>query len=344
MRPGICSNIAIDVGTAYTRIYQSGKGILLNEPTICAVKSAEGNPVAYGAEAMGMAERTPAEISIKFPVKEGVISDPVLANSMLRHFIKSAMADCLFPKFSKMLVSIPSGSSELAKSAMDEAIRYAGGNNVTLIDSILASAIGSGRDIDTVSGSMIVCLGAGEIEAGVLSCGGIVTVKTSRYAGNRADSEIVRLCREQLDLAIGKPTAQLLKHSLGGLNTPDETEVSIKGRCLATGLPNEKIIRAGDVKAALQIYLENILRLVKEALSETPPELCGDLMETGIVLTGGGARQAGLGQLISQATGLPVEVAEDAELCCVTGAAKKLEQSVKGKKFFPDLPALPLRG
>lgn len=317
-------DIGIDLGTANTLIYMKGKGIILREPSVVAVDVRSDTVMAVGNEAKQMIGRTPGSIAAIRPLKDGVIADFDITASMLKEFIKKTIGS----GFSKprIIICIPYGVTEVERRAVTEAAYQAGAKNAQLIEEPMAAAIGAGLPVEEATGSMVVDIGGGTSEVAIISLGGIVTSRSVRVAGDRFDDAIINYVKKKYNLLIGERTSEQLKIELGSaFPLEEETEMEIKGRNLLDGLPSNLTITSQEVREALADPVALIVDAIRSTLELTPPELSADIIDRGIMLTGGGALLRGLDKLISQETGIPVNVAERPLDCVVDGTGRMLE-------------------
>jgi rod shape-determining protein MreB and related proteins len=317
-------DIGIDLGTANTLIYMKGKGIVLREPSVVAVDVKSEKVLAVGNEAKQMIGRTPGSIVAIRPLKDGVIADFDITSSMLKAFIKKVIGG----SFSKprIIICIPSGVTEVEKRAVDEAAYQAGAKNTYLIEEPMAAAIGAGLPVDVATGSMVVDIGGGTTEVAVLSLSGIVTSRSVRVAGDELDDAIIAYVKKKYNLLIGERTSEQIKISIGSAYPyADEGDIEIKGRNLLDGLPSNLKITAAEVREALTDPVSQVIDAIRSTLERTPPELSADIIDRGIMLTGGGAMLRGLDELIARETGIPVNIAERPLDCVVDGTGKLLD-------------------
>lgn len=317
-------DMAIDLGTANTLVYVEGQGIVVSEPSVVATDSRTGEVHAVGADAERMIGRTPATIAASRPLRHGVIADFDVTEQMLRYFIRKVLdRQRAHPR---LIVCAPSGITEVEKRAVEEASLAAGARHVHLIEEPIAAAIGAGLDIAEPVGRMVLDIGGGTSEVAVISLGGIVLSRSLRVGGYELDEAITRYLRVEHSLAIGSQTAEAIKIAIGSALAEGPEEVSeVRGRHLITGLPTEILLRAGEVRAAIEAPLREIVQAVKDTLEETPPELTGDISRDGILLAGGGTLLRGLANLLMAETGLPVVSAESPLTCVVTGSGEALD-------------------
>jgi rod shape-determining protein MreB and related proteins len=322
---GISKDMGIDLGTANTLIYVKGKGILLREPSVVAINSDTKKVLAVGLEAKQMIGRTPGNIVAIRPLKDGVIADFDVTQTMLKKFIEKVSPRSAFTS-PRIVVCFPSGVTEVEKRAIDEATKQAGAREVLLMEEPMAAAIGAGLPVNEPTGSMIVDIGGGTTEVAVISLGGIVTSKSLRVAGDELDQSIISYIKKEYNLAIGERTAEAVKMELGSA-FPSEVEgnMQIKGRDLISGLPKIVDITENEVREALREPVAAIIEAIKTTLEKTPPELAADIMDKGIMLAGGGAALKGLDKLINHETHMPVHIAESPLDCVALGAGKALD-------------------
>lgn len=318
-------DVGIDLGTANTLVFIRGKGIVLREPSVVAVDVRKQEVLAVGQEAKDMIGRTPGSISAVRPLKDGVIADFEVTAEMLRYFIKTAVRPTFF-KRTNLIVCIPSGVTEVERRAVEDAARQAGARKVDLVEEPMAAAIGAGLKVDDAAGCMVVDIGGGTSEVAVISLGDIVASQSVRTAGDDFDEAIVSYIKKKYNLLVGERTAENIKIEIGSaFPYEDEGEMEIKGRNLLDGLPKNIVITAEEVREALGDPVTTIVDAIRATLETTPPELSADIIDNGIMLTGGGALLRGLDTLISRETGMPVHVAEDPLDCVVNGTGKCLD-------------------
>jgi len=317
-------DIGIDLGTANTLIYMKGKGIVLREPSVVAVDVKNDRVLAVGIGAKQMIGRTPGSIVAIRPLKDGVIADFDITSSMLKEFIKKVIGT----SFSKprVIICIPSGVTEVEKRAVDEAAYQAGAKNTYLIEEPMAAAIGAGLPVDEATGSMVVDIGGGTTEVAVISLSGIVTSRSVRIAGDEFDESIISFVKKKYNMLIGERTAEDIKIKIGSAYPyPEEGSMDIKGRNLLDGLPGNISITSVEVREALADSVSQVIDAIRSTLERTPPELSADIIDRGIMLTGGGALLRGLDELINKETGISVNIAERPLDCVVEGTGKLLE-------------------
>lgn len=322
---GISRDMGIDLGTANTLIYVKGKGIVLREPSVVAINNEAKKVMAVGNEAKEMIGRTPGNIVAIRPLKDGVIADFDVTQTMLRKFIDKVSPKSAFTS-PRIFVCFPSGVTEVEKRAIEEATKHAGARDVLLMEEPMAAAIGAGLPVNEPTGSMIVDIGGGTTEVAIISLGGIVTSKSLRIAGDELDEAIVNYIKKEYSLMIGERTAENVKIELGSAYDTGENEsIEIRGRDLVTGLPKVITITEEEVRGALKEPVAAIIDSIKTTLEKTPPELASDIMDKGIMLAGGGAMLRGLDQLVNLETHIPVHMAETPLDCVALGAGKALD-------------------
>ncbi|HBK54803.1 MAG TPA: rod shape-determining protein [Xanthomonadales bacterium] len=339
---GLFSNdLSIDLGTANTLIYVRGQGIVLNEPSVVAIRQdrTPGSPrsvAAVGIEAKHMLGRTPGHMTTIRPLKDGVIADFTTTEEMLKHFIRKVHTSRLLRPSPRVLICVPCGSTQVERRAIKESALEAGAREVFLIEEPMAAAIGAGLPVTEARGSMVIDIGGGTSEVAVIALNGIVYSQSVRIGGDRFDEAIINYVRRNHGTLIGESTAERIKLEIGcAYPQKDVREIEISGRNLAEGVPRMITINSNEVLEALHEPLSGIVSAVKHALEQTPPELCADVAERGIVLTGGGALLRDLDKLIGEETGLHVFVAEDPLTCVARGGGKALELvDMEGGEFF----------
>lgn len=322
---GFSSDIGVDLGTASVLVYVKGKGIVLREPSVVAINKDTGRIIAVGEEARRMLGRTPGNIVATRPLREGVIADYEVTEKMLRYFINKATGKRWFFR-PRVMVCIPSGVTGVEERAVRQAAIQAGARTAHLIEEPLAAALGAGIDISEPSGSMVVDIGGGTSDVAVLSLGGIVVSRSIRVGGDKFDEAIVRYIRKEFNLMIGERTGEEIKVEIVTAfpQKTGERVMQIRGRDLISGLPKAVTVSSHQIYHAISEPLEAVVGAVKEVLEITPPELAADIVNKGIVMTGGGALLNGLDTLLSEETGLPVYVADDAISCVAQGTGKAL--------------------
>lgn len=324
------SDLGIDLGTANTLIYMNNKGIVLNEPSVVAITEEERGKkkiLAVGEEAKKMLGRTPGSIQAIRPLKDGVIADFEVAEAMIGYFIQKVLNRKSFT-FPQVVICVPSGSTAVERRAIQESAEVSGARKVFLIEEPVAAAIGAGLPIGEPTGSMVVDIGGGTTEVAVLSLGGVVYSRSVRVAGDKMDEAIINYVRRNHNLLIGERSAEIIKKEIG-CAVPDDTNgggrsIEIKGRDLMNGIPRELILNEAQIADALQEPVREIIEAIKTALENTAPELASDIVDKGIVLTGGGAFLRNLDFVIRRTTGLPVSIADNPLLCVALGTGKAI--------------------
>lgn len=323
--------IGIDLGTANTLVFLKGKGIIAREPSVVAIDTKTDTVLAVGEQAKDMVGRTPGSIVAVRPLKDGVIADFDVTAAMLKYFIKKSVRSLFFSK-PKVVICIPSGVTEVERRAVEDTAKQAGAGIVQLIEEPMAAAIGAGLPVSEPTGSMVVDIGGGTSEVAVISLGDIVTATSERVAGDKFDEAIVSYVKRKYNLLIGERTAENVKIQIGSaVPYEDEGEMEIKGRNLLDGLPKNIKITAEEVREALSEPLDRIVNAVKLTLENTPPELSADIIDRGIMLTGGGALLRGIDKLISESTHIPVYIAQRPLDCVVDGTGKCLGVRIPGE-------------
>jgi rod shape-determining protein MreB and related proteins len=317
--------LGIDLGTANSLVWKVGNGIVLEEPTVVAVSLKDRRVLAVGREAREMLGRTPLDIVATRPMRDGVIADYGVTEAMLKYFIQRAMGKNFLVK-PEVMVCVAAGCTQVERRAVLDATISAGARNAYLIDEPLAAAIGAGIPIAEASGNMILDIGGGAAEAAVISLGGIVAVKSVRIGGNRIDEAIIDWCRRKYTLVIGEQTAEAIKIAIGSAMDVRERKVmAVKGRDSISGLPREIELGSNDVTAAIARPIQQIIRMVKDVLEEVPPELASDIIDKGILMSGGSSQLSNLDRLLTQESGVPCQVAEEPQLNVVKGTGIALE-------------------
>ena len=336
------NDLAIDLGTANTLIYIKNKGIVLNEPSVVAVQNDIANGknamLAVGTEAKKMLGRTPGSIQAIRPMNDGVIADFNVTEKMLKQFIKN-VNNSRFAAAPRIVICVPCGSTQVERKAIRDSALAAGASIVNLIEEPMAAAIGADLPIEEPTGSMVVDIGGGTTEVGVISLSGVVYSHSIRVGGDAFDDAIINYVRRNYGMLIGEATAEEIKKNIGSAFPGMEVkEIEVKGRNLAEGIPRAFTITSNEVLEALTEPLNQIIQAVKNALEQTPPELGADIADRGLVLTGGGALLKGLDRLLSEETGLPVMIAEDPLTCVVRGSGRALDMIGKMNSVFVSNP------
>ena len=329
------NDLAIDLGTANTLIYQRGKGIVLNEPSVVAIRQ-EGGPNgkttihAVGKAAKQMLGRVPGNITAIRPMKDGVIADFTVTEQMLKQFIRMASPSRLLAPSPRIIICVPCGSTQVERRAIKESALAAGASDVFLIEEPMAAAIGAGLPVNEAAGSLVVDIGGGTTEVGLISLGGMVYAGSVRVGGDKFDQAIINYIRRNFGMLIGEPTAEIIKKQIGSAFPGSEVlEIEVKGRNIAEGVPRTFTVHSNEILEALSEPLNQIVVAVKNALEKTPPELGADIAEHGLMITGGGALLRDLDQLLKEETGLPVHIAEEPLNCVVKGCGIALENMFK---------------
>ena len=331
----LSKDVGVDLGTANTLVYMKGKGIIMREPSVVAVDTKTDEVRCVGAEAKAVIGRTPGSIVAVRPLKDGVIADFDITANMLENFLKKACGNSMFSR-PRVVICIPSGVTEVERRAVREATLKAGARQVSVIEEPMAAAIGAGLPISEPTGCMVVDIGGGTSEVAVISLGDIVTSVSVRMAGDKFDEAIVSYVKKKYNLLIGERTAEEIKIRIGSAFPTEETInafVEIKGRNLVDGLPKNVTIHADEVREALADSVMIVVDAIKDTLEKTPPELAADIIDRGIMLTGGGALLRGLDKLVAQETGIPVHVAERPLDCVVEGTGKSLEVELPKNRY-----------
>lgn len=322
------SDLSIDLGTANTLIYMQGEGIVLNEPSVVAlrVESGSNNVLAIGQEAKAMLGRNPKTIQTVRPLKDGVIADFTVTQRMLQHFIRKVHKNKVLKPSPKVLVCVPCGATQVERRAIKESALSAGARKVYLIEEPIAAAVGAGLDIGEARGSMVLDIGGGTSEVAVLSLNGIVYSDSVRLGGDKFNQAIIEYVRRHYGILIGEATAETIKHEIGtAYPNPELLSIEVRGRNLSEGIPKSFSLNSNEVLEALKETLQGIVVAVRQALEGIPPELSSDIADTGIVLTGGGALLRDLDNLIKTETGIPVIIADNPMFCVASGGGMVLD-------------------
>ena len=327
---GMSMSVGIDLGTANILVYVKGKGIILREPSVVAVDKDNNKILAIGEEAKEMIGRTPGNIVAIRPLKDGVIADYEMTESMIRHFLEKVIGRSFLFR-PKVMICVPTGVNAVEKRAVQEAAEQAGAKRTELIEEPIAAALGAGIDISEPVGSMVIDIGGGTCDVAVISLGGIVVGESLRVAGDKFNNDIESYIKKEYNLMIGERTAENIKISVGAAYTGARKETtSVRGRDIVSGLPKNINVTSDEIAVALNDSVQNIVTCVKNVLEKTPPELASDIMDHGIVLTGGGAMLYGLADLIQKETNIPAMLADDPLSCVALGTGKAIES---GKAF-----------
>ena len=337
------NDLAIDLGTANTLIFAKGRGVVLDEPSVVAIQNVQGpggpqsrkTVLAVGTEAKSMLGRSPQSIEAIRPMKDGVIADFNITEEMIKHFIKKTVSTNMFAPSPRIVICVPYGATQVEKRAIRESAERAGAKQVFLIEEPMAAAIGADLPIQNATGSMVIDVGGGTTEVGVISLGGIVYASSARVGGDKIDQSIVDYMRRNYGTLISEPTAEKIKQQIGSAFPLTELlTMDVTGRNLAEGLPRKLSISSNEILEAIAEPLHTIVGAVKTALEQTPPELGSDIAENGMVLTGGGALLKNLDRLLQEETGIPVIIAEDPLTCVARGCGRTLDQLDYFKNTF----------
>ena len=337
------NDLAIDLGTANTLIFAKGRGVVLDEPSVVAIQNVQGpggpqsrkTVLAVGTEAKSMLGRSPQSIEAIRPMKDGVIADFNITEEMIKYFIKKTISTNMFAPSPRIVICVPYGATQVEKRAIRESAERAGAKQVFLIEEPMAAAIGADLPIQNATGSMVIDVGGGTTEVGVISLGGIVYASSARVGGDKIDQSIVDYMRRNYGTLISEPTAEKIKQQIGSAFPLTELlTMDVTGRNLAEGLPRKLSISSNEILEAIAEPLHTIVGAVKTALEQTPPELGSDIAENGMVLTGGGALLKNLDRLLQEETGIPVIIAEDPLTCVARGCGRTLDQLDYFKNTF----------
>jgi len=321
----LSNDVAIDLGTANTLVFVKGNGIVLNEPSVVAVDSSTRKAYAVGTDAKMMLGKTPDHIEAIRPLKDGVIADFEITEMMLREFIRKSQQKKLFIR-PRIVIAVPSGITEVEKRAVRDSAEHAGARDVFLISEPIAAAIGVGLPVDKPAGNMIIDIGGGTTEIAVIALDGIVSDCSIRVAGDEMDEGIIQYVKKTYNLLIGEQTAEMIKMRIGTASRlTKELSMEVKGRDLVAGIPKTLKLTSEEIREALAEPIAQIVEALKQALEETPPELAADIVDRGIVMTGGGSLLKGLDTLFKEQTNLPINVVDDPLSCVVLGAGKVLD-------------------
>ena len=324
------NDIAVDLGTANTLVYVKGEGIVLNEPSVVAVDKVSGQIMGVGLEAKRMLGRTPEGVEAVRPLKDGVIADVDVTEMMLRHFLKQVTAKRVFRLKPRVIIGVPSGITELERRAVRSSAISAGAKTVYMVAEPMAAAIGVGLPVETPTGNMVIDIGGGTTEIAVIALAGIVSNTSIRVGGDELDRSIVTFLRKNYNLLIGDPTAEAIKIQIGSaFESGQEREMDVKGRDLVSGIPKTVRVHSQEIRECIQEPIQSVVESVRRALEITPPELASDIVDRGIVMTGGGALIRGLDRLLQHETNLPIHVDEEPLTCVVRGAGRILDDLQK---------------
>ncbi|MGH7458752.1 MAG: rod shape-determining protein [Longimicrobiaceae bacterium] len=324
------NDIAVDLGTANTLVYVKGEGIVLNEPSVVAIEKGTDRIRAIGLEAKRMLGRTPEGVVAVRPLKDGVIADVDITEVMLRFFLESVTSKRLLKLKPTMVIGVPSGITELERRAVRDSARASGAKEVYMVAEPMAAAIGVGLPVETPTGNMVIDIGGGTSEIAVIALSGIVSDTSIRVGGDEIDNAIVAFMRKNYNLMIGEPTAEAVKIQIGSAySAGDEREMDVKGRDLVSGIPKTIRVHSQEIRECIQEPIQAVVEAVRRSLEITPPELASDIVDRGIVMTGGGALIRGLDQLIARETGLPIHIDEEPLTCVVRGSGRILDDVEK---------------
>ena len=324
------NDIAVDLGTANTLVYVKGEGIVLNEPSVVAIDKGSGRITAIGLEAKRMLGRTPEAIEAVRPLKDGVISDVDITEMMLRSFLKQVTAKRVFRIKPRVVVGVPSGITDLERRAVRSSAMSAGAKAVFMVDEPMAAAIGVGLPVETPTGNMVIDIGGGTTEIAIIALAGIVSNTSIRVGGDEFDSAIVTFLRKNYNLLIGEPTAEAIKIQIGSaFELGEEREMDVKGRDLVSGIPKTVHVHSQEIRECIQEPIQAVVEAVRRALEMTPPELASDIVDRGIIVTGGGALIRGMDRLLQHETNLPIHVDEEPLSCVVRGVGRILDDFQK---------------
>ena len=337
----IFKDVGIDLGTANCLIYLKGKGIVVNEPSIAAINTKTNHILAIGEEAKKMLGRTPAHINVVRPLVNGVISDFEMTEELLRHLLRRPQANPIM-SYRRAILAIPNNLTEVERKSVEDAALNAGCSKVYLVESPTAAALGAGLPIMTPTASLIMDMGGGTTDIAVISMGGTVVSQTLKIAGDRLNDDIIRFARDEFHIAIGEPSAEFAKITVGSAIPMDERlEVPIRGRDMSSGLPREIAMKNNHVRTAIAKSLRAVIEAAHEVVEQTPPELAGDVLRQGITLCGGGALLRGFGELLEKELNVPVRIADD-PLTCVARGLGHIVEDFEGHRELLDNPLKPL--
>lgn len=329
--------IAIDLGTANTLAYIGGKGIVLNEPSVVAIEKGSRKVIAVGHEAKKMLGKTPGDIIAIRPLKDGVIADFEITEKMLSTFIRTVLKDRFLPLRPKLVICVPSGITEVEKRAVRDSAESAGAKEVSLVAETMAAAIGVGLPVDTPCGNMVIDIGGGTTEIAVIALSGIVANTSIREGGDEMDEAIIHFLRKNYNLLIGEQSAEQIKMNIGSAcPLGEEREMEVRGRDIITGIPKTVTAHSSEIREAIQEPITSIVNAVRNALEKTPPELASDIVERGIIMTGGGAQLKGLDILLQEETNLTINVDEEPLTCVVRGTGKILDDPERFSSVLMD--------
>ncbi|MBQ4610629.1 MAG: rod shape-determining protein [Clostridia bacterium] len=340
MRDVFSDSVALDLGTVNTLAAVKGRGIVLREPSAVAVSTGEEREIIeIGSRAMLMLGRTPGQLAVNYPMRDGVIYDMELAEAMIRYCIREALGRKPGPMGIRLALCLPLCVSDIERRALLEAAKNAGAREITVLNEGLAAAIGAGLPVTEPVGHMVVDMGGGTTDAAVVVLGGIAAHKSVRIGGTHLDRAIVEYIGREYRMSIGERTAEQVKMTIGSALLGGEEHMQLRGRNMDTGLPESIVVGRGEISYAVKNQVKDIVSAIKETLSETPPELAGDIYATGITLTGGGANLDGIAELVGRETGMMVQVADDPENCVVKGALAALDMGEEAGICYDEVSA-----
>ena len=340
LRDVFSDSVALDLGTVNTLAAGKGRGIVLREPSAVAVSTGEEREIIeIGSRAMLMLGRTPGQLAVNYPMRDGVISDMELAEAMIRYCIREALGRKPGPMGIRLALCLPLCVSDIERRALLEAAKNAGAREITVLNEGLAAAIGAGLPVTEPVGHMVVDMGGGTTDAAVVVLGGIAAHKSVRIGGTHLDRAIVEYIGREYRMSIGERTAEQVKMTIGSALLGGEEHMQLRGRNMDTGLPESIVVGRGEISYAVKNQVKDIVSAIKETLSETPPELAGDIYATGITLTGGGANLDGIAELVGRETGMMVQVADDPENCVVKGALAALDMGEEAGICYDEVSA-----
>ncbi|OGM91235.1 rod shape-determining protein [Candidatus Wolfebacteria bacterium RIFCSPHIGHO2_01_FULL_48_22] len=328
------TDIGVDLGTANTLVYAKGEGIVANEPTVIAINTKSGQTVAIGEAAKRMLGRTPVHIEVVRPLVNGVISDFLMAQEVLKHYLQKIKKDSIF-KYVRAVVAVPTNLTEVERKSVEDAVISSGASSVYLLEEPIAAVLGAGLPIDEPTANMIVDIGGGTTEIAVISMGGVVVSRSLKIAGDKCNDDIRQYVREEFKLIIGEATSERIKMEIGAaIPSQEKLEMTVAGRDAASGLPKEIMLKDSHVRMALMLSLKHILEAIKDTIEKIPPELSGDVIRNGIHLSGGGSLLRGLDQLIEKELGVKTVLVDDPLTCVVRGCGTAAENIERFEPIF----------
>jgi rod shape-determining protein MreB len=328
------TDIGIDLGTANTLVYRKGEGIVINEPTIAAVNEKTGQTLAVGEEAKRMMGRTPAHIHVVRPLINGVISDFVMTQEIIKHYLRRVKDDALF-HYVRAVVAVPTNLTEVERKSVEDAVISSGASYVYLLEEPIAAALGARLPTQEPTANIIVDIGGGTTEIAIMSMGGVVVSRSLKVAGDKCNEEIIRFVRDEFNLLIGEPTAENIKITIGSaLASTEKLDMAISGRDLSSGLPRETVVRDTQVRAVLSPLVKQIIESIRDIIEQTPPELAGDILRHGIYFSGGGSLLRGLVELVEKELNVKTVLVDDPLTCVVRGTGIAAENIEAHKHMF----------